>query len=222
MLPTLVTALAALRPDPGQARSWVEREMSRPEYQRSLVERFLSWLGDLWDGLTSAASGASPLSAGVAVALLVVVVALLATVAGRIRRERAPAPARGGDVLVAREVSPEDHRAAAERARADGRFAEALVEAFRALASRSLRRGLVEPRPGLTAHELAADLSPAFPAHADALRLSAALFDLVFYGEQDAAAADVDSVLGLDEELRTARPGARATAGVPPAPGAPR
>ena len=221
MLPSLVTVLAAVRPDPGQARSWVERELSRPAYQRSLLERFVSWLNDVWDGLTRTASGASPLSAGAAVALLVVVVVLLATAAARVRRERAPVRT-GSDVLTSREVSPDDHRAAAQRALSDGRSAEALVEAFRALASRSLRRGLVEPRPGLTAHELATDLAPAFPAQADALRRSAALFDLVFYGEQDAGADDVASVLELDELLRTARPATRASAVGPPAPGVPR
>jgi hypothetical protein len=205
MLPTLVTALGAVRPEPGQARSWVERELSRPEYQRSLLDRFVSWLGDLWDGLTHAASGAPSWSAGLAVLLLVVVLALLVAVAGRVRREPAASHA-AGPGLTARDVSPEEHRAAAEGALAEGRFAEALVEAFRALASRSLRRGLVEARPGLTAHELAADLSSAFPQQADPLVRSAVLFDLVFYGEQDAEPGDVRSVLDLDETLRTARP----------------
>jgi hypothetical protein len=205
MLPSLLTAFGAVRPEPGQARSWVERELSRAEYQRSPLDRFGSWLGDLWNELTHAASSASAWSAAVAVVLLVLVLALLVAVAGRVRRE--PAPTRSGnDVLTAREVSPEDHRAASERALSAGRPAEAMVEAFRALASRSLRRGLVEARPGLTAHELAADLSPAFPQHAAALGRSALLFDEVFYGDQDADPADVRSVLGLDETLRTARP----------------
>ena len=98
------------------------------------------------------------------------------------RRRRAgaggrPRPGRGGrgpaaprpvrprraspSVLGAADASPDEHRAAAEAALAAGRPDTALVEAFRALASRALGRGLVEPRPGLTAHELADDLSPA-------------------------------------------------------------
>ena len=210
MLPSLVAALGAVRPDPEQARSWVERELARPEYQRSLLERLVSWLGDLWDRLTQAAGAASALSAGVAVVLLVAALALLAVVAGRLRREPAPRRPDGG-VLAARETSPEDHRLAAEAALFAGRSAEALVEAFRALVSRSLRRGLVEGRPGLTAHELAADLSAAFPDHADALTRAAVLFDVVFYGEQDADPTDVRTVLDLDEALRTARPAGRAS-----------
>jgi hypothetical protein len=221
MLPSLVTAFGAVRPDPDQARSWVERELSRPEYQRSLLERFVSWLGDVWDGLTRAASGASTLSSGLAIVLLVVVVALLVAVAGRVRREPAALRA-AAELMTAQDVSPDDHRTRAEAALSDGRFAEALVEAFRALASRSLRRGLVEGRPGLTAHELVADLSPAFPLNADALARAAVLFDLVFYGGQDADAADARSVLDLDEALRTARPAGRAASGEQSAPAVPR
>jgi hypothetical protein len=221
MLPTLVTALGAVRPEPGQARSWVERELSRPEYQRSLLDRFMSWLSDLWEGLTHAAGGASSWSAGIAVVLLVVVVALLVAVAGRVRREPSAARAAGPGLIVG-EVSPEDHRAASERALSEGRFAEALVEAFRALASRSLRRGLVEARPGLTAHELATDLSSAFPQQAGALHHSAVLFDAVFYGEQDAEPGDVRSVLDLDETLRTSRVVGRTHAAEPPVSGVPR
>ena len=63
----------------------------------------------------------------------------------------------------------------------------------------------------LVAHELAADLSAAFPDHADALTRAAVLFDVVFYGEQGADPTDVRTVLDLDEALRTARPAGRAS-----------
>ena len=53
------------------------------------------------------------------------------------------------------------------------------------------------------------DLGPAFPEHAEALGRAATLFDLVFYGDQPAAAADARSVLDLDDVLRTARPAQR-------------
>ena len=218
---SLVTVLGAVRPDPGAARSWLERELSRPEYRRSLLDRLVSWLEDLWDALTRAASGASSLSAGVAVVLLVVVVVLLAAAVGRVRGEPG-APRQSRDLLTAPEASPEDHRAAAERALADERFAEALVEAFRALASRSLRRGLVEGRPGLTAHELAVDLCSAFPLHSDALAEASSLFDLVFYGEQDARPADARSVLDLDEALRTEHPVGRGVSEDQPSSAVPR
>ena len=194
-----------LRPDPGQARSWVERELSEAAYHRPLLERLASWLRGLWESLTRSALDASPLSTGVAVLVLVVVVALVIVVAARLRRDPS-LPRSATSVLGAVDTSPEEHRAAAEAALAAGRPDTALVEAFRALASRALRRGLVEPRPGLTADELADDLSPAFPAHADDLARAARLFDLVFYGEQAVDADGARSVLALDAALRDARP----------------
>ena len=221
MFAHLVTLASAVRPEPGQARSWVERELSRPEYHRSLTERFLSWLGDRWDDLTQAASGASPLSTGVAVLVAVALVALLGLAAGRLRRE----PLRALEtrqILSSRQTSPDEHRAAASAALETGSYDVALVEAFRALASRALRRGLADPRPGLTAHELAADLAPWFPVHADELRRAAESFDLVFYGDQPAAASDAHAVLDLDDVLRVARPARSGDSGVAAGFAAPR
>ena len=212
MLPPTVEVRGALRPDPDQARTWLERELARPEYQRSLTERFWSWLGDLWDRLTGLASGASDLSTATAVVLLVLLLALVVVAAARLRRE--PAVRRDDAVLLAaRETSPDEHRARAAAALQEGRYADALVEAFRALASRSLRRGLVDERPALTAHELAADLTAAFPHRSAELVEAAALFDRVFYGHQRATAEAAGSVLALDEALRTARPAIRTPTG---------
>jgi hypothetical protein len=197
--------LATLRPDPDEARSWVETELHRAEYRQSLVDRFFAWLQELWDRLTSAALGANPLSTGAAVLVLVVLVVLVGLVVSRVRRE--PLRAVGGEaVLLTGQVTPEEHRRAAEAALAEDDYDLAIVEAFRALAARAVQRGLVQERPGLTAHELATDLRPLFPGHAAGLDRSSALFDLVFYGDQPAAAADARSVLDLDEALRGARP----------------
>lgn len=205
-MPTpLVAVLAAVRPDPGPARAWVERELTRPEYQRSLTDRFFSWLGDLWHELSQTALAASPLSTAAVISVLVVLAGLLLLVAGRVRREPLQ-QARDGGGLVAQERSPEEHRAAASAALEAGRYDAALVEAFRAVAARAVRRGVLDGRPGLTAHELAARLAPVFPGHAADLTRSAALFDVVFYGDQPASPADARSVLDLDEALHAARP----------------
>jgi hypothetical protein len=221
-MPVLLAPVpAALRPDPGQARSWVERELSRAEYHRPLLERFVSWLRGLWESLTRSALDASPLSAGVAVLVAVVVLALVVVVAARLRRDPA-VPGRAPSLLGVADASPEEHRAAAEAALAAGRPDTALVEAFRAVASRALGRGLVDARPGLTAHELADDLSPAFPAHAADLARSAGLFDRVFYGEQPVEAGAARSVLALDAALRDARPELHAEAGDRPGAAVPR
>jgi hypothetical protein len=205
MLPSTVAVRGAVRPDPDQARSWLERELARPEYRRGLLERFTSWLGDLWDRLTGVTVASSALSTATAIVLLVLLLVLVGVVATRLRRE--PAARRDGGVLLgAAATSPDQHRARAEAALREGRLDDALVEAFRALASRSLRRGLVDERPALTAHELAADLTVAFPDHTAHLAGAADLFDRVFYGHQRATTDDATGMLALDEALRTARP----------------
>jgi hypothetical protein len=218
LLPALFTGLPhAIRPDPDQARSWVERELSRPEYHRGLLERFSSWLGDLWDGLTQAAAAGSPLSTAAAVAVVAVLAALALTVAGRVRRE-APADRRGRHAVVGHGDSPDMHRRAAEQALENGDLRAALVEAFRALASRWARRALLEERPGLTAHEVATELGAVFSHRAGELAHAADVFDSVFYGDQPAHGDDARAVLRLDAELGRSTPDRapdRPTAGAP-------
>jgi len=210
MAPALAAAASlgprAVRPEPGPARSWLERELDRPEYQQGLVDRLVSWLQGLWDQLTQSALAATPLSTAAAVLVLVVVVGLALLVAARVRREPLPGSA-GSEVLPPGEVSPQEHRRSAEAALDAGAFDTAVVEAFRALAARAVVSGHAPHRPGLTAHELVTELLPVFARHADDLHQSSALFDQVFYGHQAASEADAGSVLALEETLRTARPG---------------
>ena len=195
-----------MRPEPDQARSWLEEELARPEYhQESLTDRLLGWLGDLWEWLSQSALGATPLSTATAIFVLVVLAILVAVAASRVRREPVRR-VRGVGVLAGQGITPDEHRASALQALQQGHYDVALVEAFRAVAGRAVDRGIVEDRPGLTAHELAAELGPAFPPQADALSRAAVLFDVVFYGDQPAADSDARSVLDLDEALRAARP----------------
>ena len=222
-MPTPVPdVVGLLRPDPGPARAWLRHELSRPEYHRSLLEQLFGRLGDLWDRVRGAALDATPLSTAAAAVVLVLLLVVVTLLVSRVRRE----PLRrldDGQVLVPGGGSPDEHRARAEAALAAGAVDRAVVEAFRALALRALARGVLEERPGLTAHELAADLEPAFPEQAGPLRRSALLFDQVFYGDQPATGRDARSVLDLDDTLRTARPArTRVAAGPPPSQAVPR
>ena len=220
-VPVAVT-VTALRPEPGPARAWLRRELSRPEYHRSLLERFFGWVGDVWDALRGAALDATPLSTAAAVVVVVLLLVVVGLLVSRVRREPV-SPLDGDPVVVTGSGTPEEHRARAEAALAAGAVDRAIVEAFRALALRAVARGVLEDRPGLTAHELARDLQPAFPEQAEQLRRAAQLFDLVFYGDQPAAAGDARAVLDLDDTLRTTRPArGRTTAGSPPHQAVPR
>ena len=57
---------------------------------------------------------------------------------------------------------------------AQGRFADAVVDGFRALALRQAERGRLEDAPGATAHEVADSLAAAYPAKRGAIALGAA------------------------------------------------
>lgn len=221
-------AAASIRPDPGSARSWVEEELNRPEYRRSLGDRLLSWLGDRLDWLQASALNASPLSAAAAVLLLVLLAVLAVAVASRVRRE--PLRPYGHEpALGAGQVSAQEHRDEAQAALAAGEVDRAIVEAFRAMAARAVQRGVLEDRPGRTAHELAADLGPILPALADDLERASAVFDLVYYGDRIARSngrsldrADAQAVLDLDDALLAARPGPALLEAQPPAAAVPR
>lgn len=216
-MPGLLAVLGtSIRPDPGPARSWLERELGRPPYRRSLGERFLSWLGDLWQSLQAAALGASPLSTAAAALALVALVVLAVLVASRVRRE--PLHSSGSDPALGRGLVPAgEHRAAAETALTDDDPGLAVVEAFRAVAARAVERGLLEERPGRTAQELATDLGSVLPSSAEELVWCSVVFDRVFYGDRSATgpvsrdqrvtAAEARRVLDLDDVLRSARSG---------------
>jgi hypothetical protein len=198
--------VGALRPGPGEARSWVERELSRADYRVNPVDRFLAWLRELWDRLTGAAGDASPLPTALLLGALALLVVAVLVLLARVRREPPGRGTRGDAALGSGVVTAAEHRRRAEAALRDGVVDAAIVEAYRALAARAVQRGLVEERPGLTAHELAAGLRPRFPEHAPGLERSARLFDLVFYGDQPAAAQDAVEVLHLEAALHDARP----------------
>ena len=72
---------------------------------------------------------------------------------------RAPGTPRGrrtaAAVLTEEVVTADELRARAEAALEAGRFEEAVVEGFRAVAVRQVERGRLSDTPGATAHEVA-------------------------------------------------------------------
>lgn len=194
-----------LDPSPDDARSWLRRELLRPEYhEQNLVERLLTWLErQVGRGLT-AASDTPPLSALAAMVVLVLLVGGLGWLLSRARwtarvrtRERA--------VLVDQVLGADELRARAEAALADGRAEDALVDAFRALAVRQVEAGRIDDAPGATAHEVAAALAAAYPSQRERVRSGADLFDTVLYGGRRATLAQAGDVLALDSSLTGAR-----------------
>ncbi|WP_372736265.1 DUF4129 domain-containing protein [Nocardioides sp.] len=194
-----------LDPSPDEARSELRRELLRPEYnEQNLIERFFRAMErQLARGL-DAASHAPPLSTLaamiIAVSLILVVGWLLARARRTVHVERS---ARA--VLTDEAISADQLRGRAEAALAAGRHEDALIDGFRAVATRQVERGRLDDAPGATAHEVAEALGDQFPGLSESVAASGRLFDLVLYGDRPATRAQAASVLALDDELSVRR-----------------
>ncbi|MBA9007888.1 MULTISPECIES: DUF4129 domain-containing protein [Thermomonospora] len=204
-----------MRSDPigrEEARDLARRELDKGIYHRdepSWLERawreFDAWLDEL---LRQATNPTAPGEGGGWVSLLVVVLLLAAAVAllawlmhGRwnIRSRRPP-------LLEEQPSTAADHRTAAERHAAAGQWAEAIRERLRAIARDLEERVILEPRPGRTADELAAEAGAALPDHAERLRDGVRIFDDVWYGDRPGTGEGYATLVALDEALRSAKP----------------
>ncbi len=197
--------MSGLDPSPDQAREWLTRELARPEYPHpSLLDRFLSWLGEKLDGLVSLATG-SGVGTLVAVVVAAVVALVLLASLSRVRRDPSTEPVAAG-VLDLPDTADRLRRGA-EDALADGRPGDAVADAARALARRCVERGLLEDAPGRTTHEVYADVAARFADRAAALEAAADLFDRVVYGRRAARVDEARALLDLEDEVRRTRPG---------------
>ncbi|MFF0210456.1 DUF4129 domain-containing protein [Streptomyces althioticus] len=200
------------------AREAAERELSKQMYHEndpSWLQRALKAFWDWVDDLLGAASTATP---GGALGLVVIVVAALAVVAalwwrlGTPRRRPVTAPALFDD----RPRSAAEHRAAAEAHAAQGHWNQAVQERMRAVVRALEERALLDPRPGRTADEAAAEAGRALPAHSDRLRTAARDFDDVTYGGRTASEDTYRGLAALDGDLERAKPALAGSAGAHP------
>lgn len=200
-LPSRLALDPPLDPSGDEARSELRRELVRPEYhETNPVERLLRWLDRVIQDSVGAAGDAPPLVVLAGSLVLIALglgVGLLVARTRRTARSRADrAPALGDE-----RVSADALRSRAERALAEGRHDDALVDAFRAVAVRQVERHRIDDLPGATAHEVAVALAEVFPGQGADVHRCAALFDLVLYGGRAATRAQAVEVLGLDDRL---------------------
>lgn len=200
----LAAALDGLTRD--GARADARRELLRPRYQEArppLVVRALRRVLEALDDLLAAASGLPGGRGGVLllVLLLVGVVVVVLVRLGPLQR----GGVRGRAVDAGVRLTPGGHREAAERAAADGRWADAVRERLRAVVRELEGRGVLDPRPGRTAGEVARDGGAAVPALAADLARAAVVFDEVWYGGRTADAASYAVLVEVDERAAQAR-----------------
>lgn len=220
----LARVLAAVQGvDRESAREAARAELSKPVYRESEptpAQRALEWLLDRLADLVDAVTGLGVAArTGLLVALL-----LLAALVVAVRLRTGPLARRAAlvDGPGARVPGPADHRRLAEALAAEGRYAEAVRERMRAVVRELEQRGLLVPRVGLTAAEVATEAGALAPALARDLRDAAALFDEVWYGGRPATARAAARLAEVDERVRSSRRGVEAARpGPEPPPGAP-
>ncbi|MGW0551272.1 DUF4129 domain-containing protein [Streptomyces altiplanensis] len=190
------------------AREAAERELSKPMYHENdpnllerAIDRFWEWVNDLF----TAASGATP---GGAVGLVVVVVLVVLLVVGLWLRLGTPqrTPSSEGALFDEGPRSAAEHRTAAEEHAAAHRWNQAVQERMRAVVRSLEERALLDPRPGRTADEAAAEAGRSLPGHADRLRAAAREFDDVIYGGRTADGQAYRRLSELDSDLRRTKP----------------
>jgi len=197
----MLTSEPPLDPSGDEARSLLRRELVHPDYhERNVFEQILGWLDRLVNGAIDGASKAPPLSTFLAIVAFLLLGLALAWLLSRARRTPRAAR-RSGPVVEDAAVTAAELRSAAERALAEGRNAEALVDGFRALTVRQVERGWLDDRPGATAHEVAGALASTYPDQGARVSGSAALFDAVRYGDRPATREQAVDVLSLDDAL---------------------
>ncbi|MEU7119837.1 DUF4129 domain-containing protein [Streptomyces zaomyceticus] len=191
------------------AREAAERELSDPMYhendpnllQRGL-DRFWEWIDDLF----GAASGATPGGVLGLVVVILLVVAVLAALWWRLGTPHRAPGATGDSLFTDGPRTARDHRADADHHAAAGRWNQAVQERTRAIVRSLEERALLDPRPGRTADEAAAEAGRSLPAHADDLRLAVRAFDDVTYGGRTADEPAYRRVEELDTALERTRP----------------
>ena len=201
LLLRIVTAEPPLDPTGDEARSRLRRELLHPEYhERNVFEQILNGLDRMVSSLIDGAAKAPPLSTFAAIVAFLLLGLALAWLLSRARRTP-QAARRAGPVVEDVAVTAAELREAAERALAEGRNAEALVDGFRALTVRQVERGWLDDRPGATAHEVAGALASTYPDQRQRVSGSATLFDAVRYGDRPATRDQAADVLALDDAL---------------------
>jgi hypothetical protein len=194
-----------LDPTPPQARDWLRQELAGPQYRSPWLESAVRWFTDQIRRLLEGARHLAGFSPLMTVLIALVVIALLVWVLPRVRRERGVAGS-GGAVLEDVKITARHYRDQAAQAIRDGRYDDAVLDGFRAIAKDMSDRRVLRDAPGRTAHEVSLALASPFPDHADRLALAADLFDSVRYGHRRASAYQSGQIQELDAELVTSHP----------------
>jgi Domain of unknown function (DUF4129) len=182
------------------AQAAARAEVAKSAYHRddpSWTSKVINWVVKRFEKVLDAGLRHAPGHTLGSVLVVIVVTLVIVVVVWRVGVLRRTA--HGSDAMFdIEEVTAQTHRERARRFAADGDWAETIREYLRAIARELEQRGVLDPRPGRTAGELARDAGVQLPALADDLRAAAAVFDAVWYGGRTATATDGERLRALD------------------------
>lgn len=190
-----------------EAREAAERELRKPMYddlEPSLTYRVLRAAYRFIQRVMDTAGDASPGGLLGLLGLALVLAAIGLAIAYKV------GPLRGSATVFSgggsgRLLPAADHRALADRHAAAGEWPEAIRERLRAVVRELESRGLLEPRAGRTADEVAREAGAAVPELAADLAAAARTFDEVWYGRRPGTPDGDQRLRALDERVRRTR-----------------
>jgi hypothetical protein len=194
-------------------------ELSKHIYQQARPSITQQVLGAIWRWLVKAYDRIVDATPGGAVGLLVII-ALLALVTVFVTRRGVSGKRRSGAASgldLPADISSEQLRAEADAFASRGQWSEAVRARLRAVVRALEERGVLDPRPGRTAAEVAAEAGSARPEWRDPLWKGALTFGEIWYGRRPATAEDDAVLRELDTTLRRSRTPAAAVTGAGPA-----
>jgi hypothetical protein len=187
------------------AQRLAQAELSKAMYHphEPLTQRIFDlidhWLSELFNTANSAPGGWWALVALAAIA--VTVIAVIRTRVGPVARRHRRAD---GRIPGFRATTARDHRLRAASLASAGDYSAAILECVRAIARQLEERGILAPRAGLTADEIADEAAQALPSDAEALRDAARLFDDVCYGQRQGTRDGYQRLHELDARIEGA------------------
>lgn len=189
--------------DRDAAQQAAQAELDKPIYSKgSATEQLAEWLNETIYRLLQATSH---LPGGwLTTTVLVIALGIAVIVAVHLARRTLRVHRRGDHLLFeAAQLTAAQHRATAEAYAAQGDWVAAIRHRLRAVARELEETGVVNPAPGRTANELAADAGAALPHLLSEMSQAATVFNDVTYGERPGTQAGYRMIADLDDHLRS-------------------
>jgi hypothetical protein len=194
--------MPAIDIDRDTAHDAAQRELDKPIYPKgSISQRISEWIHELLYRIIE--KGSSMPGGWLTITVLVILAIAAVVVAVHIARHTIRTR-RDGDYQLfdASQLTAAQHRAIAERFAAEENWTAAIRHRLRAVARGLEESGTLDPAPGRTANELAADAAERLPALAAELSRSATAFNDVTYGERPGTPAAYQLIVDLDDHLQ--------------------